>query len=328
MTNRGPAALALRPVAAPAPMALVEATASAHKYASNARSENTLRAYRAAWGDFAAWADAQGLASCPALPGALAAYLAHRADEGAKPASLALYLSAVVEAHRAAGHDAAALRGSVEVRTVMRGIRRTLGTAQRQAAPATSDVIRAMVATLPAGLLGARDRALLTLGFSGAFRRSELVALCVEDLAFSARGVEVSIRRSKTDQEGAGRTVAVPFGLAPETCPVRALRAWLDAAGIQGGNVLRSVDRWGRVGAALSDRAVALVVKAHAAAAGLDAAAFSGHSLRAGLATSAALAGRSDRSIMATTGHRSRTMIDRYVRAADAWRDNAATGLL
>lgn len=327
MTNRAPAALALRPVVAPASLALQEAASSAKGYAANARAENTRKAYRAAWQAFEAWTTAQSLDACPALPGAVASYLAHRADEGARPASLNLYLSAIVEAHRAAGQDAAALRSSAEVRATMAGIRRTVGTEQRQAAPATSDVIRALVAGLASDLCGARDRALLTVGFAGAFRRSELVALDVEDLTFSARGVEVRIRRSKTDQEGAGRTVAVPFGLAPETCPVRALRAWLDVAGIETGAVLRSL-KDGRIGARLEGRDVARIVKRAAERAGLDAAAFSGHSLRAGLATSAALAGRSDRSIMAQTGHKSRAMVDRYIRGADAWRDNAAAGLL
>jgi site-specific recombinase XerD len=168
-----------------------------------------------------------------------------------------------------------------------------------------------MVVTLDASLAGVRDRALLLLGFAGAFRRSELVALDVADLSFTARGVEVTIRRSKTDQEGAGRVVAIPLGSQAETCPVRSLRAWLEAAGIEAGSIFRAVNRWGRVGGRLADRDVACTVKRAAERAGLDPAAFSGHSLRAGLATSAALAGKSDRAIMATTGHKSRAMVDR-----------------
>lgn len=300
---------------------------SARAYAAAAKSPATIKAYRGAWLAFAAWCGESSLSALPCEPVTLAAYLAHRADEGSSAASLDLYLAAISEAHRCAGH--ASPRDSAEVRAVRAGIRRTNGVAQRRAAPATADIVRAMVATVTDGLAGARDRAVLLVGFAGAFRRSELVALTVADVAFSARGLEVTIRRSKTDQEGAGRTVAIPFGSSADACPVRALRAWLEVAGIAAGPVFRSVDRGGRVSAgALSDRSVANIVKEAAELAGCDAAMFSGHSLRAGLATSAALAGRSDRSIMAQTGHRSRAMVDRYVRAADMWRENAAAGLL
>lgn len=315
-------------LAAVAPSALSTVDlASARNYAAAAKSDATKRAYRGAWLAFVAWCQESGASPLPASGAIVAAYLAHRADEGAKPASLDLYLAAITEAHRCAGHPSP--RESAEVRAVRAGIRRTIGTAQRQAAPATVETIRAMVAHAGEGLAGARDRALLLLGFAGAFRRSELVALDVTDVSFSARGVEVTIRKSKTDQEGAGRVVAIPFSASPDRCPVRALLAWLDAAQLTVGPIFRAVDRAGRVSeTALSDRAVALLVKEAAERIGLDARAYSGHSLRAGLATSAALAGKSDRSIMATTGHKSRAMVDRYVRSAERWRDNAAAGLL
>jgi Phage integrase family len=149
--------------------------------------------------------------------------------------------------------------------------------------------LRRALAALPASLLGLRDRALLLAGWAGAFRRSSLVSLDVDDLAFGADGVALTIRRDKTDQEGHGRVVAVPFGSAAEVCPVRSLRAWLDAAGVTEGAVFRSVDRHGRVSPArLSDRAVALVVKRAVASIGGEAASFAGHSLRAGFATAAA----------------------------------------
>ena len=155
------------------------------------------------------------------------------------------------------------------------------------------------------------------------------MALDVADLAFGPEGVALTIRRDKTDQEGEGRVVPVPFSSSAEVCPVRSLRAWLDAAEILEGAVFRSVDRHGKVSPSrLSDRHVALIVKRAVASIGGEAAAFAGHSLRAGFATSAARAGRPDRDIMRQTGHRSRTVFDRYVRAAEMWRDNPATGLL
>jgi integrase len=177
-------------------------------------------------------------------------------------------------------------------------------------------------------LVGLRDRALLLVGFAGAFRRSELVALDVSDVEVGEDGLTVTLRRSKTDQEGAGRKVGIPRGSTPETCPVRALRAWLETAAITESALFRSVNRHGRVGSRLSDKHVAIAVKEAAAPVGLDVKSFAGHSLRAGLVTSAAIQGRSDRSIMNQTGHRSVAMVQRYVRDASLFRDNAAQGLL
>ena len=195
-------------------------------------------------------------------------------------------------------------------------------------APVLVEQLRAMLGGLGDTMLGARDRALLGLGFAGAFRRSELVGLDVSDLAFTGDGLEVTIRRSKTDQEGAGRKVGIPYGSTPSTCPVRAVRAWLELAGIVEGPVLRSVNRHGQLSAErLTDRTVALVVKRAALVVGLDPSRLAGHSLRAGLATAAAKAGKSERAIMAQTGHRSVTMVRRYIRDANLFSDNAASGL-
>jgi integrase len=320
------APVALAPVAS-GTLALASTIESAKGYAAASKATNTRRAYRGAWQAFAAWCEAHGLTSLPAAPETVALYLAERADQGAKPASLDLYLAAVSEAHRAAGHPSP--REAAAVRAVRAGIRRTHGTAQRQVAPATADTLRRMLAELPDGTIGARDAALLLCGFAAALRRSELVALDLSDINFTAEGAIVTLRRSKTDQEAAGRVIAVPFASSADVCPVRRLRAWLDVAGIMSGAIFRAVDRHGRIAPErLTDRAVALIVKRSAERVGLDAKAFAGHSLRAGLATSAALAGKSERSIMQTTGHRSATMVRRYIRTAEIWRDNAAAGLL
>lgn len=313
----------------PAKLALVSEVESAGRYMAASKAPRTVQAYRAAWEAFEAWTRDRGMPALPSSPAVVATYLAHRADEGAAPASLNLYLSAIVEAHRAAKHDAAAIRASAEVRAVMAGIKRTCGTAQRQAAPLTPETLRVALAGLDVNTMaGARDRALLLLGFAAALRRSELVALDVAALTFSSRGMEVRIARSKTDQQGEGHALAIPFASSEDVCPVRAVQAWLALTGITSGPVLRSVDRWGSFGGPLDGRDVARIVKRAATLAGVDPERFSGHSLRAGLATAAALAGKSDRSIMAQGRWRGRSMVDRYVRAADAWRDNASKGLL
>jgi integrase len=148
--------------------------------------------------------------------------------------------------------------------------------------------------------------------------------LAVEDIADEKDGLVITLHRSKTDQEGHGRKVGLPYGSNPDTCPVRALRAWLTASGIEAGPVFRSITRHGAMHGRLSGTAVAMIVKRHASAAGLDPAKYAGHSLRAGLATAAAIAGASERAIMNQTGHRSANMVRRYIRDSGLFRENAA----
>ena len=215
------------------------------------------------------------------------------------------------------------------VTATLAGIRRQLGTAPKAKAPLMTVDLRRMVDALPASLLGLRDRALLLVGFAGAFRRSELVALTLADVRECAEGsAGDGAPRSKTDQEGEGQVKGIPYGRNESACPVRALRAWLEAAGVKDGPLFRSVSRHGRVGGGLSDRDVARAVKKAAAAAGIDPALFSGHSLRSGLATSAAAAGVSERIIMQQTGHKSERMVRRYIRDGNLFRENAAAAVL
>lgn len=295
-------------------------------FAAEAKAGSTRTTYRSAWATFTEWCSTHGLEPLPASPGTVALFLSAQASAGRKVATMQKALAAISEAHRASGHPSP--RQSEAVRAVLKGIRRKLGVAQRQVAPVLPADLRAMLQHAPAGLLGIRDRALLTLGFAGAFRRSELVGLNVEDLAFTADGLEVRLVRSKTDQEGTGRKVGVPYGSYLQTCPVRSVKAWLGASGMTDGPLFRAVNRHGRVATTrLQDRAVARLVKRYAAAAGLDADSFSGHSLRSGLVTAAAKAGKSEHSIMKTTGHRSSAMVRRYIRDAKLFDDNAAAGI-
>jgi integrase len=209
----------------------------------------------------------------------------------------------------------------------MRGIRRNHGRPQRRVAAAVKADILAMVATLGEGLKDHRDRALL-IGFAGALRRSELCAIDCADIERVPQGIVITLNRSKTDQTGQGRKIGIPYarGVA---CPVRALDAWLSASGIGAGPVFRSVTRHGRIGTyRLCDKAVASVMKELAQAAGLDASRYSGHSLRAGLATSAAAVGVSSWKIREQTGHASDAMLQRYIRSGELFIDNAAGAIL
>jgi len=301
---------------------LYNAEERARHYARESRATNTRRAYRADWADFTTWCKEHHQTALPATPQTVVLYLSARADT-LKTATLQRRLTAISQAHKAADLDTPTAERAV--RRVMTGIRRQKGTAQEGKAPAITREIRVMVEHLPPTLRGQRDRALLLLGFAGAFRRSEIVSLDVSDLAWSDDGLTVRLRRSKTDQEGAGRTVGIPYGSKPATCPVRAVRAWLAAAGIASGPVFRGVDPHGNLRRTrLADKTVARVVKIAAEAAGLDPARYAGHSLRAGLATAAAQAGVAERVIMAQTGHKSLPMVRKYIREGSLFTQNAA----
>jgi site-specific recombinase XerD len=294
-------------------------------YARNSRASNTLRAYRSDWSAFAGWCESHGLVALPADPSTVAMYLTAEAGR-LKTSTLRRRLSSIAVAHRAGGTANPA--DDMRVQATWAGIRRTNGTAEKGKAPVLTEDLRAMVGALPDNLLGCRDAALLLIGFAGAFRRSELVGLDAEDVADTSDGLVVTLRRSKTDQGAEGRQVGIPYGSNPGTCPVGAHRAWLGASGITTGPLFRPVNRHGQLGGArLSDKAVSLVVKRTAGAVGLDGSQLAAHSLRSGMATSAARAGASEAEIMRQTGHRSVVVLRRYIKAGTLFQGNPAARL-
>lgn len=298
----------------------------ARAFAAASHAENTARAYRADWRGFADWCASHGVDALPAVGDTLALFVASRAAT-CKPSTLRRQVVAISHAHAAAGYPSPA--ESEAVRAVLAGVARSKGTAPSQKRPMLPAILHQIVQGLPDDLRGRRDAAVLLLGFSGAFRRSELAALAVEDLEFVADGVVVTLRRSKTDQEGAGRRVGIPRLTTSETCPVVALQAWLSASGISTGPLFRGIDPAGALASEwLNDRSIALIVKRHLPA-GVNAGDFAGHSLRAGFATAAAAGGASLTAIMAQTGHRSAAVATRYIREANLFRKNAlaSTGL-
>ena len=288
-------------------------------YLKASLADNTRRAYRSDLDQFLAWGG-----TIPASPELVADYLAAHAGHHT-PATLARRLVTIGKAHTARGLRSPT--GTELVRATLRGIRRTHGSAQRQVAPAVREDLLLMVAGI-SGVKGIRDRALLLIGFAGAFRRSELVSLTVADIEQAKQGLVIQLRFSKTDQAGEGRKVAIPFARGA-TCPVIALQQWITAAGITEGPVFRPVNRHGVIAeTALTPQAVALVVKERAQAVGLDSAKYAGHSLRAGLVTSAAQLGVSSWKIRQQTGHRSDAMLIRYIRDCQKFVDNAAGAIL
>lgn len=303
------------------------------RFAGSSRAAATARAYAADWRDFLAWCADRQVSSLPATPEAVALYLAERSSE-LKVSTLGRRLSAIVMMHRDQG-AILDVKHPTLVR-VWRGIRRTYGTAKRGKRPLSVEELRAIVQALPKSTAGIRDRALILVGFAGSFRRSELVNLRHEDVEFTSRGIVITLHHRKDDPLGAGGVRAIPYGQHPETCPVRALSAWVKAAGLDGGPLFRSVDRKGPIGGgALDGGSVARIIKRAVTRWGKSAnmvpaeiarlvAVLSGHSLRAGLVTAAAEAGAPEWEIMVQSGHRRRETLFDYIRLGTLFEHNVA----
>jgi integrase len=307
------------PAKAKLPAALTELVDQARDYVAAARSDNTRRGYDSDWRMFADWCASQGLEAMPPTPQTVALYLTAHAGT-LKVSTLQRRLSGLAHAAKQAGHDLDTR--NVVLRDLWRGIKRTHGTAPSKKAPTVTPVVLAMLVAVSEGLQGIRDRALILTGFAGAFRRSELAALELRDLAFGPDGVAITLRRSKTDQEGEGAKVGLPHGHHRGSCPVAALRAWIEAAGLTEGRVFRSINRHGQVGGGLSDKTVVRIVKRLTDAAGLDAASYSGHSMRSGFATSAA--NLPERLLMKHARWKSVTIARGYIQEASLFVDNPA----
>jgi site-specific recombinase XerD len=291
-----------------------------------AKAENTRLAYQKDWTHFTGWCQAVGCEQLPAQPEVIVLYVTSLVSDGRKVSTIERRLAAISQVHQYAGHESPTC--TPLVREVLKGIRREKGTMPRTVDALETQELRRIIEHLPPTLKGQRDQALLLLGFAGALRRSELVGLDVEDITTCAEGLRVTIRRSKTDQIGAGRIIGIPYGSNLSTCPVRAYQAWLVRSGITSGAVFRGLDKGGHViSDRMTGRAVAKIIQKAAVRAGIDTKHYSGHSLRAGHATVAAKAGYSETTIMRTTGHRSERMVRRYIREGTLFQNNSAAGL-
>ena len=300
------------------------------RYMERASADGTLRAYRSDWKIFTAWCQSRGLASLPATPETAAAFLTHLADAGLARATVGRRLAAIVFAHRAAGVPPPTEQvGNMLLDRAMRGIRR----AGRERPPAKKraadgDILRDMLRAIAGdSIRSVRDRALLAIGMGGAFRRSELVAIRREHVVEVAEGLEILVPHAKSDQEGRGAKVVIPD--RRRIAPVALYKAWIAAAAIDSGPIFRKLTPQGRLTAKpMSDKGVALVVKARAAAAGYDPALFSGHSLRAGFMTEAGRQGASPFKMKDHSRHKSLEMVSEYVRDHEAFRDHAGDRFL
>ncbi len=301
--------------------------AEADRLAKATHSAATRHAYARDWADFTTFCELLDLDSLPALPETVCAYLAMlRSERQLGRSTIHRRAAAVAYHHAGSGSDPTQDR---RVRQVLKGIRRTDRRPKVKAKALSTDQVAAMVRACDDSNRGLRDRAVLLVGFACGLRRSEICAIEAADIAEHDQGLTVDIRYSKTDQEGIGRTVAVPFGSHSDTCPVKALREWIAAAEISGGAVFRRIRRGDHVTYdAMTPQSVNLIVKDRARDAGLaDWASFSAHSLRSGFATTAARAGASERAIAVQTGHRSPTVLRGYIERASAFDDNAVEAL-
>ena len=299
-------------------------------------SPNTRRAYLSTWRDFSAWCGAMQLAPLPAESETIVAYVASLAREGLKASSIDRALAAIATVHKVAGHPSP--RRAEVLQLARRAWRRKLGTAKRAKSPILAAQLRAMADAAGSDLRGVRDRAIVLLAWHGAFRRSEVCSLDSDDCAFEHEGLTITLRHSKADQESAGAKVGIPYGGNPGSCAVRAVAAWMGAAEIAGiprpgGPLFSTLPGRGRIRRPVARRLeggdVARIVQRLAKRAGLEipAADVGAHSLRAGLVTQAARAGKPIQSILKQTRHRTLAVLLDYIRDADLYRDNAAAGL-
>ncbi len=316
-------ALIVRPVglpSGPAPDHLDDAAAG---FASAAKSDATRRAYASAWTDFSTWCGEQGVEPAPAEARTVARYLAHLAGLGRTISTIDQRAAAIACAHRTLGLESPTSRE--EVRAVLTGIRNTIGRRPEKKQALTSDLVVKVIRKIKLDLPGLRDRAMILLCFGAALRRSELVALDVDQLEFHRKGLLLRLGRTKTDQAGEGRTVAIPDGKLkiPD-----AIEAWIKGAGITSGPIFRGCDRGKLAPSRLTDGQFARMLKTRCAAAGLNPDAIGGHSPRRGFATTAGDVGAD---LRLTANHMRHAKLETtmgYMEDGDLFRNNAGKGFL
>ncbi len=275
------------------------------------KAKNTIRAYKSDFKDFALFCSKHSMKSMPTEPKIVSLYLTYLSKQS-KYSTLKRRLASINIMHRYKGHYLDT-KHPIIVENLL-GIKRQIGVYQKSKKPLMFDNIKEIIKGINESELSEfkklRDKSLILIGFSGGFRRSELVSITKDDVEFVKEGVKIFVKKSKSDQSGEGMTKAIPFFRSLEYCPVDHLRKWLQ---INKNELLFPI----------SDKNVALIIKKHALKAGLDDKKYAGHSLRSGFATSTAELGASERNIMAMTGHKSVDMVRRYIKEADLFKNNA-----
>ena len=292
----------------------------------NSKANNTVRAYKSDFNDFGIFCSQNGFKSLPSEPKIVSLYLTHLSTKDAKMSTLKRRLVSIGVIHKLKGHYLDTKHPAI-IENIM-GIKRRKGSVQKSKKPILINSLKEIINVIDQQdkeeIKKLRDRSIILIGFSGGFRRNEIVSLDYDDLDFVPEGLKINIKRSKTDQFGEGFTKALPYFDGPKYCPVVSLKNLLDLSKINSGPIFRRFSKGSKKKKKrLSDQTVALLIKEYLNLAGIDNKNFSGHSLRSGFATSAADSGAEERSIMAMTGHKSTEMVRRYIKEANLFKNNA-----
>ena len=296
----------------------------------SSKANNTIRAYKSDFKDFSLFCTQNGFKSLPSDPKIVSLYLTHLSTKNIKISTLRRRLVSIGVIHKLKGHYLDTKHPSI-IENVM-GIKRRKGSIQRGKKPLLINNLKKIINVIDyindEEIKKLRDRSILLIGFSGGFRRNEIVSLDYNDLDFVSEGLKINLKRSKTDQFGEGSVKGLPYSEKPQYCPVVSIQRWIEITKITSGPIFRRFTKGSKLSEnRLTDQSVALIIKKYLKLAGIDSKNYSGHSLRSGFATSAAESGVEERSIMAMTGHKSTEMVRRYIKEANLFKNNALNKL-
>ena len=292
----------------------------------SSKAINTIRAYKSDYKDFGLFCAQNGLRSLPADPKTVSLYLTHLSTKDVKVSTLKRRLVSIGVIHKLKGHYLDTKHPSI-IENIL-GIKRRKGSVQKGKKPILINNLKQIINVIDSynneEIKKFRDRSIILIGFSGGFRRNEIISLDYEDLDFVTEGLKINLRRSKTDQFGEGAVKGLPYFDNSQYCPVLSLQKWIKVSNIKSGPLFRRFSKGSKLTEnRLTDQTVALLIKEYLKLAGIDSQNYSGHSLRSGFATSAAESGAEERSIMAMTGHKSTEMVRRYIKEANLFKNNA-----
>jgi site-specific recombinase XerD len=292
----------------------------------SSKANNTVRAYKSDFNDFGLFCTKNGFKSLPSEPKIVSLYLTHLATKDAKMSTIKRRLVSIGVIHKLKGHYLDTKHPAI-IENIM-GIKRRKGSSQEAKKPLLISSLKKLINVIDKQkkeeIKKLRDRSIILIGFSGGFRRNEIVSLDYNDLDFVPEGLKINLRRSKTDQFGEGHTKALPYFDSTQYCPVVSIKKWIEISKITSGPLFRRFSKGSKLSNnRLTDQTVALLIKGYLNLSGMDSKNYSGHSLRSGFATSAAESGVDERSIMAMTGHKSTEMVRRYIKEANLFKNNA-----
>ncbi len=292
----------------------------------NSKSHNTVRAYKSDFNDFGLFCAQNGFKSLPSEPNIVSLYLTHLSSKDAKMSTLKRRLVSIGVIHKLKGHYLDTKHPSI-IENIM-GIKRRKGSIQKAKKPLLINYLKKLIDVIDKEkneeIKKLRDRSILLIGFSGGFRRNEIVSLDYDDLEFMQEGLKIRLKRSKTDQFGEGSIKGLPYFDNSQYCPVVSIKKWIEISKISSGAIFRRFTKGSKLSNnRLTDQSVALLIKDYLKLVGIESKNYSGHSLRSGFATSAAESGAEERSIMAMTGHKSTEMVRRYIKEANLFKNNA-----